>query len=152
MKNKILIVTHSSKTGLNQRQVMECANVIGFTNHDINIQLDPNEVTREIIENSDKIIMIVPEWNNSFPWTFKKMIDDSGYPSAFEGKPALLIGTSNTTFGNIVGINHLSHILDWLGASVLDKVCIPFIQEKFANDDIQVDERFNGAVIEFANC
>jgi NAD(P)H-dependent FMN reductase len=80
------------------------------------------------------------------------MIDDSGYPSAFEGKQILLIGTSNTTFGNIVGINHLSHILDWLGAAILEKVCIPFIQEKFANDDIKVDERLNEALIGFANC
>ena len=150
--NKILIITHSSPNGLNQRQVMECANVIGFTNHDLNTQSDPTEVTREMIESSDKIIMIVPEWNSSFPWTFKKMIDDSGYPSAFEHKQILLIGTSNTTFGNIVGINHLSHILDWLGGTILEKVCIPFIQEKFANDDIVVDERLNNAVIEFSNC
>jgi NAD(P)H-dependent FMN reductase len=151
-KHKILIVTHSSPNGLNQRQVMECANVIGFTNHDLNIQLDPTTVDREAIESADKIIMVVPEWNSSFPWTFKKMIDDSGYPSAFEGKPVFLVGTSHTTFGNIVGLNHLAHILDWLGAPTLEKVCIPFIQEKFANDDIKVDERLNEALIGFANC
>lgn len=152
MKNKILIITHSSNNGLNSLQVSECANVIGFTNHSIKMNLDPTKIEREDIIEADKIIMVVPEWNSSFPWTFKKMIDDSGYPSSFENKSVLLVGTSNTTFGNIVGINHLSQILNWLGANVEEKVCIPFIQDKFANDDIQVDERLNNAIIAFSNC
>ena len=152
LKQKILIITHSSPNGLNQRQVMECANVIGFTNHDLEICLTPDQVDNQMIEAHDKIIMIVPEWNASFPWSFKKMIDDSEWPSVFEGKAILLVGTSSTTFGNIMGITHLSHILEWVGASVVERVCIPHIEEKFANDDIKVDERFNNAVLAFANC
>lgn len=150
--NKILIITHSSHNGLNQRQAMECANVIGFVNHKIAVILDPTTVTEDVIKSHDRIIMIVPEWNSSFPWTFKKMIDDSGYPSIFEGKNIFLVGTSNTTFGNIVGINHLMNIFEWIGARVVERVCIPHIDVKFANNDIQVDERLNNAVIAFANC
>lgn len=152
MKSKILIITHSLPMGINNKQSTECANVIGFTNHEIKFANDPTTVEREDILSADKIVMVVPEWNCSFPWSFKKMIDDSGYPSSFEGKPIFLIGTSTTTFGNIVGINHLTHILDWLGAPVLERVCIPKIDEKFANDDIQVDERLNKRLLEFANC
>ena len=96
--------------------------------------------------------MIVPEWNSSFPWTFKKMIDDSGYPSYFKGKEILLIGTSNTTFGNVVGVNHLANILEWIGAKVGDKVFVPHIDVKFANNDIQVDERLNERILKFVNC
>lgn len=149
-KYKILIVTHSTPTGLNQRQAMECANLIGFTKHDLTICLNPEEV--EDISIFDKIIMIVPEWNCSFPWTFKKMIDDSGYPSKLQDRKVLLIGTSNTTFGNIIGISHLSHVLNWVGATVVNSVCVPFIQDKFANDNIIVDERLNNAILVFANC
>jgi NAD(P)H-dependent FMN reductase len=152
MQNNILIITHSSETGINQLQSTECANVIGFTNHNIKRILNPEDVTKQDIEENDRIIMIVPEWNSSFPWTFKKMIDDSGYPSYFEDKNIFLVGTSNTTFGNIVGINHLANILEWVGARVVERVCVPHIQDKFANNDIQVDERLNNAVIAFANC
>ncbi len=151
-KNKILIITHSSNNGLNQRQASECANVIGFTNHDITTILDPTTITEDIVKSHNRIIMIVPEWNSSFPWTFKKMIDDSGYPSYFEDTNIFLVGTSNTTFGNIVGINHLTNIFEWIGARVVERVCVPHIQDKFANNDIQVDERLNNAVIAFANC
>ena len=149
---KILIITQSSLNGLNSRQATECANVIGFTNFSIKVIVDPELVNEDLVKQYDRIIMIVPEWNISFPWTFKKMIDDSGYPSYFENKNILLVGTSNTTFGNIVGINHLALVFEWIGARVIDRICVPHIDKKFANDDIQVDERLNDTVIAFANC
>lgn len=152
MSYKVLIITHSSVNGLNERQATECANIIGFTNHSITRVLDPTEITKSDIKDADKIIMIVPEWNSSFPWSFKKMIDDSGYPSYFIGKEILLMGTSNTTFGNIVGINHLDNILEWIGAKVCGKVCVPQIDKKFANNNIRVDERLNERVLKFINC
>ncbi len=148
---KILIITHSSLNGLNERQATECANVIGFEHFDITRTSNPLDFGKHHLD-CDKIIMIVPEWNTSFPWTFKKMIDDSGYPSYFKGKEILLMGTSNTTFGNIVGINHLHNILEWIGAKVCGKVCVPNIDKKFANNDIQVDERLNERILKFVNC
>ena len=151
-KNNILIITHSTPNGLNGRQVSECANVIGFTNHNIKMILNPEEVTKNDIDEHDRIIMIVPEWNSSFPWSFKKMIDDSGYPSHFEDKNIFIVGTSTTTFGNIVGVNHLTNIFSWIGANVVELVCVPHIDKKFANNDIQIDERLNNAVSAFANC
>ncbi len=152
MNYNVLIITHSSVNGLNERQATECANIIGFTNHNIKRILGPCDVTKQDIKDADKIIMIVPEWNSSFPWTFKKMIDDSGYPSWFIGKEILLIGTSNTTFGNIVGINHLDLVLEWIGAKVSGKICVPHIDKKFANNDIRVDERLNERILKFVNC
>ena len=81
------------------------------------------------INNYTHIIMVVPEWNGSFPYTFKSLIDSSGYPSAFKKKKILLVGTSDTTFGNIMGITHLEHILQWLGSFVDSKrICIPRIK------------------------
>jgi NAD(P)H-dependent FMN reductase len=150
-KKNVLIITHSIQNGINERQSTECANVIGFDNKIVR-RINPTEVTREDVLEADKIVMIVPEWNCSFPWSFKKMIDDSGYPSYFANKQIFIVGTSTTTFGNIVGINHLTHIFDWLGAHVLERVCVPRIDEKFANDDIQVDERLNKALVAFIDC
>ena len=146
---KILIITHSSSHGLNQKQAMECMNFIG-SSHEYQIIGDPEFIDNNPIESPDRIIMIVPEWNASFPYSFKKLIDDSGYPSWLKGIPVMLIGTSNTTFGNIIGISHLKHILEWIGADVFPKlICVPHIDKKFANNNIIIDERLQKNLNEF---
>lgn len=146
---KILIITHSSLHGLNQKQAMECMNILG-SSYEYRIIGDPESVDKDLIEDMDKIIMIVPEWNASFPFSFKKLIDDSGHPSWLKGIPILLIGTSNTTFGNIMGITHLKHILEWIGADVFPKlICVPHIDKKFANNNIIIDERLQKNLNEF---
>lgn len=149
---RILIITHTSDSGLNFRQMMEVVNLLGGKGFEISTIKEADTVEDSDVSRTDKIIMIVPEWNGSFPWTFKKMIDDRGWPSKFSGKEILLIGTSNSTFGNIVGITHLQHILEWCGARVYHKrACIPFIDKKFANDNIIVDDRLNDIVTEFCS-
>lgn len=151
MKN-ILIVTQSSEGGLNNLQMMEIINLLGGKGLQISTLKDANLVKKTDVQNADKIIMIVPEWNGSFPWTFKKMIDDSEYPSFFKGKSILLVGTSSSSFGNIMGIQQLSSILGWLESKIYNKpVCVPFIHQKFAKNDIAVDERLNEEVLNFVN-
>lgn len=146
---KILIITHSSSHGVNQKQAMECMNILGHS-HEYLIIGDPEAVDKDLIKDIDKIIMIVPEWNASFPFSFKKLIDDSGHPSWLKGSHIILIGTSNTTFGNIMGITHLKYILEWIGADVFPKlICIPHIDRKFANDNIIIDERLQQSLKEF---
>jgi len=148
----VLLITHSSDNGLNFRQMMEVQNLINNNNEVSTIKM-ADMTQNSDIQRADKIIMIVPEWNGSFPWTFKKMIDDSEWPSSFNNKSILLIGTSNTTFGNIMGITHLQHILSWCGAKVYHKrVSVPNIDKKFANNNIVVDERMNATVKEFIDC
>ena len=149
---KILIISQTSQSGLNGLQMMEIVNILGGKDLEISTKKEADQVEYYDIERADKIIMIVPEWNGSFPWTFKKMIDFSGYPSSLEGKSILLIGTSSSTFGNLLGISQLSSILGWVGANVYNKpVCVPFIDQKFAKNDIVVDERLNEEVLKFVN-
>ena len=148
---KVLIITHSSPNGLNQKQAVECMNILG-SNNSFCIEIDPQCVVDDQLDPPDRIIMIVPEWNGSFPYTFKKLIDDSGYPSWLKDKSILLIGTSNTTFGNVMGTSHLKHILEYVGANVYRKVVsIPHINEKFANNNIIVDERLQQTLLEFCS-
>lgn len=146
----VLLVTHSSNTGLNFRQIMEVENLIRGKDIEISKITELDKPEKIEIGNVDKIIMIVPEWNGSFPWTFKKMIDDSGWPSKFQDKEILLMGTSNSSFGNIMGITHLQHILEWCDARVYHKkICIPNIQNKFSNNNIEIDQRMNSILREF---
>jgi chromate reductase, NAD(P)H dehydrogenase (quinone) len=149
---RILIISQTSQSGLNGLQMMEIVNILGGKGLEISTKKEANDVEHYDITNADKIIMIVPEWNGSFPWTFKKLIDFSGYPSVLEDKPILLVGTSSSTFGNLMGITQLSSILGWVGANVYSKpVCVPFINKKFAKNDIIVDERLNEEVLKFVN-
>jgi chromate reductase len=147
----ILVITHTAEGGLNFRQAMECLNLIG-SNYNTEVRKNPMSVSNEDLKNADFVIMIVPEWNGSFPFSFKELIDASGYPSRFSEKRILLIGTSNTSFGNIMGITHLQHILNWIGANVYHKrICVPHIDKKFEHNNIKVDERLRETLSNFVN-
>lgn len=94
------------------------------------------------LRQGDALVMVVPEWNGSFPHTFKRMIDDSGYPSFLEGHGFVLFGTSASSLGNMTGISHLGHILQFVKANPLHRpISIPNLREKHASVEsyVQVD-------------
>jgi hypothetical protein len=128
---KIAILTESSREGINQNLAefcsMYCLNLFDEAEVDIfNFSLFENIW----IPRYDAFIMIVPEWNGSFPFTVKKLIDDSGYPSLFEDKNILLIGTSASSLSNIIGIEQLNYILQFIGANVFrKKIYIPKVSK-----------------------
>ena len=84
---KIAILTESSKEGLNQNLAefcsTNCATILEKGEIDIFNFSDFHNVW---INHYDAFIMVIPEWNGSFPFTAKKLIDDSGYPSLFQNK------------------------------------------------------------------
>ncbi len=129
---KLLIITQSGPEGLNQKIALECKHIaedFGVLITEIKIA-NANDFPPSAIATYSHIVMVVPEWNGSFPYMFKSLIDGSGYPSGFKKKKILLVGTSDTSFGNLVGITHLQHILQWVGAFVDSKrICIPNIRE-----------------------
>ena len=123
-----LLLTESSPTGKNQKIVNDIQNLIEHYTQNANFskynfrQLSP--VVSEIkIKESDVIIMVVPEWNGSIPYTLKELIDNSGWPSAFKEKKIVLIGTCGSMESDFEGIKHLRYILGYVGAIVkLDSV------------------------------
>jgi flavodoxin len=137
---KILILTQSSTEGMNYKLAKKCQFICQDSvgeESEIKNCLDLDLTT---IKDYDSIIMVVPEWNGSFPFMFKQIIDNSGYPSSFNKKNVLLIGTSDSTFGNIMGITHLQHILEWMGVEVFNKrVCIPNLKSySFEEEDYRL--------------
>lgn len=129
---KLLILTQSGPEGLNQKIALECKHIaedFGVLVTEIEIA-NAGDYPPSAISKYSHIVMVVPEWNGSFPYMFKSLIDGSGYPSEFKKKKVLLVGTSDTSFGNLMGITHLQHILQWVGAFVDSKrICIPNIRE-----------------------
>ena len=143
---KFLLITQSSNTGINRKILDQIEDVILYNRIEVKKYTDPLSVSDSDVFSADKIIMVVPEWNGSFPYSFKQMIDDSGWPSFLKNKEILLIGTSNTTFGNIMGITHLNHILSWCGANVFSrKICIPNISNETELEDSWIEKIKNFA-------
>jgi len=149
---KILLISQSSTNGMNYQLAKDIMERLVIFSDSLECKyINSSDIQSNEISEFSHIIMIVPEWNSSFPFTFKKMIDDSGYPSTFENKEILLIGTSDTTFGNIMGITHLQHILEWCNANVYKKrICVPELR-KLSFDREEQKERFDKTLKEFLN-
>lgn len=87
--------------------------------------------------NAEKLVIVAPEYNGSFPGIFKTFIDAVN-PKIFHGKKAALVGVASGRAGNLRGLDHLTDILHHLQVEVLSlKVPISKLDE-------MLDE--NGAV------
>lgn len=71
------------------------------------------------VDGYDKIVMIIPEYNGSFPGVMKSFIDALRHPDSLSGKKIALVGVSSGAYGNAVGLSHISDILAYLNANVL---------------------------------
>jgi NAD(P)H-dependent FMN reductase len=133
---KIAIITQSSEEGVNYGICNKIKEEITKENNNVVVIYEnPQQIDYKSALSCDRIIMVIPEWNMSFPFTFKKMIDDSGWPSYFENKQIMLVGTSNTGYGNVLGIQHLMQILQFCKARVHPKLLtIPIIKERLEKD------------------
>jgi len=79
--------------------------------------MKPGDIESEI-ESYDRLVFIMPEFNGSFPAPFKAIVDYCGWPNCLRDKPIFLIGLSGGFSGNVIGVNHMKHILDYVGANV----------------------------------
>jgi chromate reductase, NAD(P)H dehydrogenase (quinone) len=67
---------------------------------------------------AQKIIIVVPEYNGSFPGILKLFID-SVKPELYKNKTFALVGLGTGRGGNLRGIDQLTNILHYLGADVV---------------------------------
>lgn len=77
-----------------------------------------NEITARL-QQSEKFVFIVPEYNGSFPGVLKAFIDGMDYPNPLRGKKAALVGLSSGVQGASLALSHLTDILNYLGMHVL---------------------------------
>ncbi len=76
------------------------------------------QISKSHIEEVDKFVFIMPEYNGSFPGVLKYLIDLVP-PKFFAGKKAGVIGVSAGRAGNLRGLDQFSSILNHLKVSVL---------------------------------
>lgn len=84
-----------------------------------------------IIEPSEKIVFVIPEYNGSFPGVLKTFLDATKYPDSFQGKKVALVGLSSGKYGNIRGIEHFTGVCHYMQMHVLPlKIHIPYIRQE----------------------
>lgn len=76
-------------------------------------------IYRDKLDDSDKYVFIIPEYNGSFPGVLKAFIDGMGYPSSFRNKKCALVGISSGVQGGGLALSHMTDIFNYLGMSVL---------------------------------
>ncbi len=76
------------------------------------------ELLKKYIFSADKLIIVSPEYNGSFPGILKLFIDSMPH-KALDGKKIALTGVATGRAGNLRGLDHLTGILHYLNAHVL---------------------------------
>ncbi|WP_082489381.1 NADPH-dependent FMN reductase [Dyadobacter sp. Leaf189] len=74
---------------------------------------------RFLLEQTDKFVFIVPEYNGSYPGVLKAFIDGLPYPNSFANKKAALVGLSSNMQGAAIALSHLNDVFSYLGMNTL---------------------------------
>lgn len=83
---------------------------------------------------ADKLVLVVPEYNCSYPGALKIFIDGLAYPGGIRGKKAALVGLSSGTQGGLLALSHLTDVLMYLGTAVLPaRVRLPLIDQHLSS-------------------
>lgn len=102
---------------------------------------------KEIIQNTDGLIVVSPEYNHSVPGELKILLD-SLYDE-YEGKVAATVGTSKGRFGGARMIEHLKMILHTINFNIcLRTVNFSGIQQDWKKDEEKYKEQINGLLEE----
>src|SRR3546814_20991240 len=73
-----------------------------------------NQLRMEM-EQAQKYIFMLPEYNNSYPGVFKAFIDGLSYPNALLNKKCALVGISDGPSGHALGLSHINDVFNYLG-------------------------------------
>lgn len=126
----ITIIAGTNRKGSNTKKVSEAYNKILLSkNIDAKIlDLDEADVFQrndafaamesEYLLAAEKLIIVMPEYNGSFPGVLKLMIDNTDVKNVWPNKKILLVGVSTGRAGNLRGMEHLTGVLLYLKANV----------------------------------
>lgn len=95
------------------------------------------ELQAKYVLGAQKIIILAPEYNGSFPGVLKLLIDGisvNEYAGNFTGKVTALVGISSGRAGNLRGLDHLAEIISHMGGWVLpNRLPISLADQKITN-------------------
>lgn len=87
-------------------QILDLAKEDFFTRNENFVALE-----EKYLLGASHFIIVLPEYNGSFPGVLKLLIDNSKVSAVWWGKKALLAGVSSGRAGNLRGMEHLTGVL-----------------------------------------
>jgi NAD(P)H-dependent FMN reductase len=95
------------------------------------------------LQTADRIFVIFPEYNGSYPGLLKYFIDALTFPDSLKGKVIAITGISSGNQGGAVGSSHLADIFSYLGAWVVPmRLRLPQIKLHFDYENQLLDEEY----------
>jgi len=79
----------------------------------------PEGFERDFVEpvlKADGLVLVVPEYNGSYPGVLKLFIDLLPFPEAFDGRPVAYIGLSAGRSGGVRPVEHLQQVFAYRNA------------------------------------
>lgn len=73
---------------------------------------------KEVLIPTEKFIIVMPEYNGSFPGILKLLFDITDIRKCWWFKKVLLVGVADGRGGNLRGIEHMTNILHYLKMNV----------------------------------
>lgn len=77
-------------------------------------------VVERYLHRSERLLLVVPEYNGSFPGIFKYFIDGCDHGD-WKAKKVAMVGIASGRSGNLRGIDHLTGIFHYLGSEVYSR-------------------------------
>ena len=74
---------------------------------------------QNMVNNTEKFLFIMPEYNGSYPGVLKVLIDACNFPDSFYDKKAALVGISSGKYGNIRGVDHFTGVCHYIHLHIL---------------------------------
>ena len=128
--------------------MLEIYDIAGFPPFNQDLDSDPPQIVTELkaaIRAADAVVICSPEYNYSIPGHLKNVIDWASRPygdSAWEGKPAAIMGASSGAIATARMQYHLRQVMVFLNMHPLNKpeVMIGTAADKFDADGRLTDE------------
>lgn len=116
-------------------------------------QQDPQirKLQDQYIIGAEKWVIIMPEYNGSYPGSLKLFIDACSvraYQKSFENKMIWFIGYGSGHGGNQRGIDHLSSAMQYLGSYIYPRsIAIGYVEDKISDHGV-IDEALKRNIID----
>ncbi|MFT8704671.1 NADPH-dependent FMN reductase [Bifidobacterium aquikefiricola] len=109
---------------------------------------------KDLIERSDGVLFVTPEYNRSFSGVLKNGIDWASRPwgqNSFNGKPVAIVGASLGALGTTQAQAALRNVLVYLNTEIMGQPEVYFNATTGLNQDGSVADDAKGFLTDFAN-
>ncbi|MCD6011937.1 MAG: NADPH-dependent oxidoreductase [Flavipsychrobacter sp.] len=106
-------------------------------------------IEHDLLIPAQKFVILMPEYNASFPGILKLMMDNCDVRKAWWYKKAALVGLSDGRAGNIRGLEHMTGILHYLKVHVLyNKLLLSKVNDEMDKNGVLLKPATEKLIIE----